>query len=48
MHDDPGMTLTFFTARSNLETGFSIGKCENSEFSETIEACDPKLVDTDN
>ena len=40
---DPGVTLTNFTARSILETGFSIGKSENSRFSETIEACDLKV-----
>ena len=33
INDDPGVTLTYFTARSNLETlGFSIGKSENSGF----------------
>ena len=31
--DDPGVTLTYFTARSNLVTlAFSIGKSENSGF----------------
>ena len=29
INDDPGLTLTYFTARSNLVTGFSIGKSEN-------------------
>ena len=28
-NDDPGLTLTYFTARSNLVTCFSIGKSEN-------------------
>ena len=30
--DDPGLTLTFIMARSNLVTGFSIDKSENSGF----------------
>ena len=29
--DDPRMTLTYFTARSILETGFYMGKSENNE-----------------
>ena len=42
-NDDPGVTLTYFTARSNLVTGFSAGKKENSGFfSETIAANDLK------
>ena len=36
------MTLTYFTARSNLVTGFSIGKSEIVDFSETIAASDLK------
>ena len=33
INDDPRITLTYFTARSNLEDlGFSIGKSENSGF----------------
>ena len=44
INDDPGVTLTYFMARSNLENlGFSIGKGENSGFSETIAACDLKV-----
>ena len=31
-NDDPGVTLTYFTARSNLVTVFSLGKSENSGF----------------
>ena len=32
-NDDSGVTLTYFTARSNLVTlAFSIGKSENSGF----------------
>ena len=34
--DDPGLTLTLIMARSNLVTGFSIDKSENSGFLETI------------
>ena len=35
INGDPGLTLTYFTARSNLQfgnLGFSIGKSENSGF----------------
>ena len=33
INDDPGLTLTYFTARSNLVTkAFSIGKSENIGF----------------
>ena len=31
-NDDPGVTFTYFTARSKLVTGFSMGKSENSGF----------------
>ena len=31
-NDDPRVTLTCFTARSNLATGFSMGNSENSGF----------------
>ena len=42
---DPPLTLTYFKAMSNLVTskGFSIGKSENSGFSETIVAWDLKV-----
>ena len=43
INGDPRLTLTYFTARSNLETGFSLGKSENSGFLETIAACDLKI-----
>ena len=43
INDDPGLTLTYFTARSNLVTGFSIGKVKTVVYSETIEACDLKV-----
>ena len=41
-NDDPGLTLTYFTARLNFVTGFSIGKSETVDFSEAIAACDLK------
>ena len=42
--DDPGVTLTYFTARSNLVTYvFLWEKSENSGFSETIAASDLKV-----
>ena len=37
INDDPGMTLTYFTARSNLE------KVKTVDFSETIAASDLKV-----
>ena len=38
-NDDPGVTLTYFMARSNLVTkAFSTGKGEKVDFSETIAA----------
>ena len=41
INGDPGLTLTYFMARSNLKTlAISIKKSENSGFSETIAACD--------
>ena len=43
-NNDPGVTLNYLTARSNLVTGFSIGKSEHSGFfSETIAASDLKV-----
>ena len=42
-NDDPRMTLTYFTARSNFETVFSMGKSENSGFFRNIQACDMKV-----
>ena len=38
---DPGLTLTYFTAKSIFcNLGFSMGKRENNGFSETIAACE--------
>ena len=40
----PGLTLTYFTARSNLETwSFLWEKVQTVDFSETIVACDLKV-----
>ena len=42
-NDDPGVTLTYFTARSNLVTyAFLWEKVKTVDFSETIAACDLK------
>ena len=42
-NDDPGVTLIYFRARSNLVTlAFSIGKVKTVDFSETIAASDLK------
>ena len=42
-NDDHGVTLTYFTARSNLVTlTFLKEKVKTMDFSETIEACDLK------
>ena len=44
INDDPGLTLTYFTARSNLVTeGFLWEKVKTMDFSETIGACDLKV-----
>ena len=43
-NDDPGVTLTYFTARSNLVTyGFLWEKVKTVDFSETIAASDLKV-----
>ena len=43
-NDDPGVTLTYFTARSNLVTyAFLWEKVKTVDFSETIAACDLKV-----
>ena len=43
-NDDPGVTLTYFTARSNLVTYvFQWEKVKRVDFSETIAASDLKV-----
>ena len=43
-NDEPGVTLTYFTARSNLVTyAFLKEKVKTVDFSETIPACDLKV-----
>ena len=43
-NDDPGVTLTYFTARSNLVTyAFLWDKVKTMDFSETNAACDLKV-----
>ena len=43
-NDDPGLTLTYFTARSNFVTrAFPLEKVKTVDFSETIAACDLKV-----
>ena len=43
-NDDPGVTLTYFTARSNLVTlAFLWEKVKTVDFSETIAASDLKV-----
>ena len=43
-NDDPGVTLTYFTARSNLVTSAILWeKVKTVDFSETIAACDLKV-----
>ena len=39
-NDDPGKTLTYFTARSNLVSLFYWKKVITVDFSGAIEACD--------
>ena len=48
-NDDPRVTLTYFTARSILVIqAFLWEKVKTVDFSETIAACDLKLVDAGN
>ena len=43
-NDDPGGTLTYFTARSNLVSWASLSeKVKTMDFSTTIKACDMKV-----
>ena len=43
-NNNPGLTLAYFTARSNLVTwAFQWEKVKTVNFSETIEACDLKV-----
>ena len=43
-NDDPEVTLTYFTARSNLVTyAFLLEKVKTVDFSETNAACDLKI-----
>ena len=45
-NDDPGVTLTYFTAMSKFcNLGFSVGKSKKGNFSETIAACDLTLIE---
>ena len=44
-NDDPGLTLTYFTARSNwVPYAFVLEKGKTMDFSETIVVCDLKLA----
>ena len=47
-NDDPGLTMTYFTARSNLVPyAFVWEKGKKIDFSETIVVCDLKLATDD-
>ena len=47
-NDDPGLTLTYFTARSNLVPyAFVCKKGKTMDFSETIDLYDMKLATDD-
>ena len=47
-NDEPGLTLTFFTARSNLVPyAFVWEKCKTKDFSETIVVYNLKLATDD-
>ena len=47
-NDDPGLTLTYFTARSNLiPYAFVWEEGKTMDFSETIVVCDFKLATDD-
>ena len=46
INDDPGVTLTYFTARSNfVNLALLEEKVKKVDFSEIIAACDFKLMD---
>ena len=48
LNDDTGLTLTYFTARSNLvPSAFVLEKGKTMDFSETIVVCDLKLATDD-
>ena len=43
-NDDPGLTLTYFTGRSNLVPyAFVWEKCKTMNFSKTVVICDVKV-----
>ena len=45
-NDDPGVNLSYFTARSNYEKlAFLYEKVKKVVYSETFAACDLKLID---
>ena len=45
-NDDPGVTLTYFTASSNFLTlALLLEKVKKVDFSETFAVCDLKLMD---
>ena len=47
-NEDPGLTLTYFTTRSNLVPyAFVWGKGKTMDFSQTIVVCDLKLATDD-
>ena len=43
INDDPGLTLTSFTASSNFVTDFPSEKNSKLDFSETTATCDHKV-----
>ena len=48
LYDDPGMTLTYFMARSILETGIYMGKGKNNGYFGNLQPETRKLPDADN
>ena len=47
-NDDPGLTMTYFMARSNfLPNAFVWEKCKTMDFSETVVVYDLKLATDD-
>ena len=46
-NDDPGLTLTYFTARSNMVSCFCMRKDKTMDFSETTVVYDLKLATDD-
>ena len=48
LNDDPRLTLTYLTARSNFVTAFSIGKVKTMDFQKLLQPVTLKMIEADN